>query len=60
LAFQGDARDVLTLEEFRTWEVGMKTSFNELFTAGWRPVTLMFVETAWIPGLVLVWVKTFF
>jgi len=39
--------------------LGMKTSFKELFTAGWRPVALMLAETAWIAGLVLFSVKTF-
>jgi uncharacterized integral membrane protein (TIGR00698 family) len=39
--------------------LGMKTSFKELVSAGWRPVALMVGETAWIAGLVLA-VVTFF
>ncbi|THD79842.1 MAG: putative sulfate exporter family transporter [Phenylobacterium sp.] len=33
--------------------LGMKTSFKDLVAAGWRPVALMVVETAWIAALVL-------
>jgi uncharacterized integral membrane protein (TIGR00698 family) len=39
--------------------LGMKTSFKALITAGWRPVVLMVVETAWIAGVVLVAVEFF-
>lgn len=39
--------------------LGMKTSFKALMTAGWRPVALMAVETAWIAGVVLVAVEFF-
>ncbi len=28
--------------------LGMKTSFKDLITVGWRPIALMLVETAWI------------
>jgi uncharacterized integral membrane protein (TIGR00698 family) len=38
--------------------LGMKTSFKDLFAAGWRPVGLMVGETLWIAILVLVSVKT--
>jgi uncharacterized integral membrane protein (TIGR00698 family) len=38
--------------------LGMKTSFKDLFAAGWRPVGLMVAETIWIAILVLVSVKT--
>src|SRR5580658_4664269 len=31
--------------------LGMKTSFKDLFAAGWRPVGLMLAETAWIAVL---------
>lgn len=34
--------------------LGMKTSFRDLATAGWRPVGLMVAETVWIAGLVLI------
>ncbi len=33
--------------------LGMKTSFKALLVAGWRPVALMVLETAWIGGLVM-------
>ena len=33
--------------------LGMKTSFKDLFAAGWRPVGLMIAETTWIAALVL-------
>jgi len=33
--------------------LGMKTSFKALIAAGWRPVAVMGLETAWIAGLVL-------
>lgn len=33
--------------------LGMKTSFKDLAAVGWRPVTLMVVETVWIGALVL-------
>ena len=33
--------------------LGMKTTFKALIAAGWRPVTVMILETAWIAGLVL-------
>lgn len=39
--------------------LGMKTSFKDVMTAGWRPVALMVVETAWIAGVVLVAVEWF-
>jgi uncharacterized integral membrane protein (TIGR00698 family) len=38
--------------------LGMKTSFKDLFEAGFRPIGLMLAETAWIFALVLVAVKT--
>jgi uncharacterized integral membrane protein (TIGR00698 family) len=38
--------------------LGMKTSFRDLFAAGFRPVGLMVAETAWIGLLVLASVKT--
>ncbi len=38
--------------------LGMKTSFKDLFAAGWRPVGLMVAETIWIAILVLISVKT--
>jgi uncharacterized membrane protein YadS len=31
----------------------MKTSFREVFAAGWRPLGLMVSETVWIAALVL-------
>lgn len=34
--------------------LGMKTSFRDLASAGWRPVGLMVAETIWIAALVLV------
>jgi uncharacterized integral membrane protein (TIGR00698 family) len=37
--------------------LGMKTSFKDLFAAGWRPVGLMLAETAWIAVLVFSSVK---
>ena len=37
--------------------LGMKTSFRDLFAAGWRPVGLMLAETAWIAVLVFASVK---
>ncbi|HEX5262454.1 MAG TPA: putative sulfate exporter family transporter [Phenylobacterium sp.] len=33
--------------------LGMKTSFKALIAAGWRPIVVMGLETAWIAGLVL-------
>lgn len=33
--------------------LGMKTSVAELAKAGWRPVALIVIETAWIAGFVL-------
>lgn len=39
--------------------LGMKTSFKELITVGWRPIALMVIETAWIGGVVLVAVEAF-
>ena len=33
--------------------LGMKTSFKALLVAGWRPVALMALETAWIGALVM-------
>ena len=33
--------------------LGMKTSFKDLLTVGWRPVGLMLAETLWIALLVL-------
>jgi uncharacterized membrane protein YadS len=39
--------------------LGMKTSFKDLMTAGWRPVALMVFETVWIAGVVLVAVQFF-
>jgi uncharacterized integral membrane protein (TIGR00698 family) len=37
--------------------LGMKTSFGALAKVGWRPVTLIVAETAWIGGLVLLATK---
>ena len=37
--------------------LGMKTSFKALIDAGWRPVAVMVLETAWIAGLVLAVVR---
>lgn len=37
--------------------LGMKTSFKQVFEAGWRPVGLMVAETGWIAALVFVSVK---
>ncbi|HCX69595.1 YeiH family protein [Parvibaculum sp.] len=34
--------------------LGMKTSFGDLASAGWRPVGLMLAETLWIAALVLI------
>ena len=34
--------------------LGMKTSFQDLFKVGWKPLVLMIAETAWICGLVLI------
>lgn len=39
--------------------LGMKTSFKDLVTVGWRPIGLMLTETAWIAILVLVSVEFF-
>jgi uncharacterized integral membrane protein (TIGR00698 family) len=39
--------------------LGMKTSFKSVFEAGWRPVGLMVIETAWIAALVLASVLVF-
>ena len=33
--------------------LGMKTSFAQLARAGWRPLALIVVETAWIAAFVL-------
>jgi uncharacterized integral membrane protein (TIGR00698 family) len=33
--------------------LGMKTSFRDLAAVGWRPVTLIVIETLWIGALVL-------
>ncbi|HEY2358453.1 MAG TPA: putative sulfate exporter family transporter [Phenylobacterium sp.] len=33
--------------------LGMKTSFKALIAAGWRPIVVMGLETAWIAALVL-------
>ena len=33
--------------------LGMKTSFKDVASVGWRPVGLMLAETVWIGGLVL-------
>ena len=37
--------------------LGMKTSFKQVFAAGWRPLCLMCAETAWIAGLVYLSVR---
>ena len=37
--------------------LGMKTSFKQVFAAGWRPVCLICAETARIAGLVLMAVR---
>jgi uncharacterized integral membrane protein (TIGR00698 family) len=37
--------------------LGMKTSFKQVFAAGWRPVCLICAETAWIAGLVFMAVR---
>jgi uncharacterized integral membrane protein (TIGR00698 family) len=37
--------------------LGMKTSFKELFAAGWRPLGLMLAETGWIAVLVFASVR---
>jgi uncharacterized integral membrane protein (TIGR00698 family) len=34
--------------------LGMKTSFKQVFAAGWRPIGLMVAETAWIAALVFI------
>ena len=33
--------------------LGVKTSFNQLARAGWRPFALLLVETLWMAGFVL-------
>jgi uncharacterized membrane protein YadS len=33
--------------------LGMKTSFGQLARAGWRPLALIVIETAWIAAFVL-------
>ena len=37
--------------------LGMKSSFKQVFAAGWRPVGLMIAETAWIAVLVFISVR---
>lgn len=39
--------------------LGMKTSFKQLASAGWRPFALILIETLWLAGLVLacVWMR---
>jgi uncharacterized integral membrane protein (TIGR00698 family) len=37
--------------------LGMKTSFQKVFVAGWRPVFLIVAETVWIAGLVFVSIR---
>jgi len=39
--------------------LGMKTSFQQLARAGWRPMALILVETLWIAGFVLtlIWLR---
>jgi uncharacterized membrane protein YadS len=37
--------------------LGMKTSFKQVFAAGWRPVGLTIAETAWIAVLVFISVR---
>jgi uncharacterized integral membrane protein (TIGR00698 family) len=37
--------------------LGMKTSFKQVFAAGWRPICLMILETIWIAGLVFIAVR---
>ena len=39
--------------------LGMKTSFKDLFDAGFRPLALMVVETLWIGALVTISVIAF-
>ena len=39
--------------------LGMKTSFRALVAAGWRPVAVMVIETAWLFALVLTAVTLF-
>jgi uncharacterized membrane protein YadS len=34
--------------------LGLKTSFKQLAKAGWRPFTLLLVETLWMAAFVLV------
>jgi uncharacterized integral membrane protein (TIGR00698 family) len=38
--------------------LGIKTSFRQLASAGWRPLMLLVVETVWMAGLVLAAVFT--
>jgi uncharacterized membrane protein YadS len=33
--------------------LGMKTSFGQLARAGWRPLALIAIETAWLAAFVL-------
>ena len=33
--------------------LGMKTSFQQLARAGWRPIALIAIETLWIAGFML-------
>ena len=33
--------------------LGLKTSFAELSSAGWRPFALILIETLWLAALVL-------
>ena len=37
--------------------LGMKTSFQKVFVAGWRPAFLIVAETVWIAGLVFVSIR---
>ena len=39
--------------------LGMKTSFQDIVTVGWRPIALLVAETAWLAALVLVSVLGF-
>lgn len=34
--------------------LGIKTSFQQLAKAGWRPFTLLLVETVWMAAFVLI------
>ncbi len=34
--------------------LGMKTSFKDLATVGWRPIALMIFETAWIAAITII------